>query len=195
MGVKSYSDWDGESHVRPAEHFYQNPKVFALTTSFPFYETLCLALLHSFVPGSYSPNIPERLSCSVLCSVAVPVQAFQHEGRVCSQMPESLCLFLPLCTAQRHNERSVILCGIRELWAGVKQHNQLALQLLFCTLLRERRRKWGEVEPVLCQCRDMMTLWGCVNAAHKGATAEQDIPSLVWSLLMLAVLFWHNGAG
>ena len=31
---------------------------------------------------------------------------------------------------------------------------------------------------------------GCVNAAHKGAPAEQeDIPSLALSLFMLAVLF------
>jgi len=39
------------------------------------------------------------------------------------------------------NERSIILHGIRELSAGVKQHNQLSHELLFCTLLRERRRK------------------------------------------------------
>lgn len=43
-GVNSCPDQDGESHFVTAEYFYQNPTVFALTTSLPIYESFCLAL-------------------------------------------------------------------------------------------------------------------------------------------------------
>lgn len=73
---------------------------------------------------------------------------------ICQNPSFSSCHFTLL---RDPNERSIILRDIRELSAGVKQRNQLSHQLLFCTLLREKRRKRDEVEPVLCQCTE--TWW------------------------------------
>lgn len=121
---------------------------------FPVYKTLCLVLFQNFVPSSCNcmiPDTPERLFCSVLCSVAVPVQAFQQDNSACSHVPDSLFPFLPLYTAQGTAARCVTLCGMQELSHDAKQHEQLCHQLPFCMSLRERRSKQDEGEPVLCQ--------------------------------------------
>lgn len=189
-GLNSHSDQDGESHVRTAEHFYQNPQVFALTASFPVYESLCLAVLQSFAPSSYDhmiPNTPERLSCSDLASAAVPAQAFQQEGSVYGRMPESLFLFLPLYTAQRPNERSIILRGLRELSADVKQHNPAPTSCFSARCWgREEgnETKWNLLSVNAQRLDGTVGSGGCVNAAHRGATAEQeDIPSPAFKLI------------
>lgn len=143
------------------------------------------------------PNTPERLSCSLLGSVAVPAQGFRQEGSACSRMPESLFPFLPLCAAQGTAERCVILCDLQELSPDAKQHKQLSHLLPFCTLLRERRSKQDEEEPVLCQDTETWWLhgiWGMRECSSEECITEQeDIPSLALSSLLLAV-FGHYAA-
>lgn len=133
------------------------------------------------------PDTPERLSCSVLASVAVPAQAFQHEGSTYSHMPDSLFLFLPLYAAQRPNARSIILRGLRELSADVKQHNPAPTSCFSarCWGREEGNETKWNLRSVNAQRLDgTVGSAGCANAAHRGATAEQeDIPSPAFKLI------------